>query len=152
MNRTTQNLKTIFERDISTLKKELSLYENEADLWLVQGEITNSAGNLFLHLCGNLKHFIGAVLGDSGYVRERDREFSDKNVSRADIETNIDETLAIVSQTLANLDPARLDEDYPQRLFQGKAFNTELFLMHLSGHLMYHLGQINYHRRLLTAK
>jgi len=151
MNRTTENLKAIFERDINTLKKELALYENEADLWVVNGAITNSAGNLFLHLCGNLKHFIGAVLGDTGYVRERDREFNDKNVSRAEIDKSIDETLAIVSQTIENLDPETLGDDFPQRVFQGKAFNTELFLLHLSGHLMYHLGQINYHRRLLSA-
>ena len=151
MNQPTQNFKAIFERDINKLKEELGLYENEADLWIVKGEIANSAGNLFLHLCGNLKHFIGAVLGETGYIRERDREFNDKNVSRADLETNIDETLQVVSQTMENLDPARLTEDYPQRVFQGKAYNTELFLLHLSGHLMYHLGQINYHRRLLSA-
>lgn len=151
MNQTTANFKAIFERDINKLKEELALYENEADLWVVKGEIANSAGNLFLHLCGNLKHFIGAVLGDTGYVREREREFNDKNVSRADIDKNIDETLQVVSQTMENMDPARLTEDYPQRVFQGKAFNTELFLLHLSGHLMYHLGQINYHRRLLNA-
>ena len=151
MNRTTKSLKAIFNRDITNLKKELAAYQKEENLWLVKGDITNSAGNLFLHLCGNLKHFIGAVLGESGYVRERDREFSDKSVSRADIERNIDETLAVVNETLEKLDPARLSEDYPNRLFNNQPINTEMFLLHLSGHLMYHLGQINYHRRLLDA-
>ena len=151
MNRTITSLKAIFERDIGTLQKELAAYQNEENLWLVTGEVTNSAGNLFLHLCGNLKHFIGAVLGDSGYVRERDREFSDKKVSRADIAVNIDETLSVVSSTLEKLDPARLADDYPNRVFNNQPINTEMFLLHLSGHLMYHLGQINYHRRLLDA-
>ncbi len=151
MNRTTQSLQTIFDRDLNTLKKELLSYENEADLWTVQGNVTNSAGTLFLHICGNLKHFIGAELGATGYIRERDKEFSDRNVSRADIEQNIEETIAVVHKTLENLDPARLAEDFPERVLQGKPVNTELFLLHLSGHLMYHLGQINYHRRLLEA-
>lgn len=152
MNRAIHSLKLIFERDLDRLKDELLAYKTESNMWKVEGEITNCAGNLFLHLCGNLKHFIGANLGNTGYIRERDREFSDKNVSRADIATNIDETKAVVSNTLENLDPARLEEEYTQRVFQGKPINTHLFLLHLSGHLMYHTGQVNYHRRLLDTE
>ena len=147
----TEHLRALFERDLDTLKKELLAYEDEGQMWLLQGEISNTAGNLFLHLCGNLQHFIGAVLGNSGYIRERDREFNDKNVSRADILNSIEETKAIVSKTLASLPANKLDEDYPINVFKGEPINTAKFLMHLSGHLMYHMGQINYHRRLLKS-
>lgn len=152
MSQTVKSLKVLFERDLNSLKKELMAYEEESQLWLVQGGITNSGGNLVLHLCGNLKHFIGAVLGNSGYVRERDKEFNDKNVSRADMATSIDETLEIVLKTLDSLDDAALDKIYEVRVFNDKPITTHIFLLHLSGHLMYHLGQINYHRRLLAAQ
>lgn len=152
MSQTVQSLKALFERDLNSLKKELMAYEDESQLWIVQGGISNSAGNLVLHLCGNLKHFIGAVLGGSGYHRERDREFSDKNVPRADMAASIDETLEVVLKTLDTLDDAALNKIYEIRVFNDKPITTNIFLLHLSGHLMYHLGQINYHRRLLTAQ
>lgn len=152
MSQTVKSLKVLFERDLNSLKKELMAYEDETQLWLVQGAISNSAGNLALHLCGNLKHFIGAVLGNSGYVRERDREFNDKNVSRSEMAKSIDETIEIVLKTLNGLDDAALDKIYELRVFNDRPITTHIFLLHLSGHLMYHLGQINYHRRLLTAQ
>lgn len=151
MSRAIDSLKLIFERDLNILKTELEAYQDEARIWETKGSITNCAGNLFLHLCGNLKHFIGAVLGDTGYIRERDREFGDKNVPKADIATNIDETKEAVLTTLEKLDPSKLEEDFPINVFQGKPINTHVFLIHLSGHLTYHLGQINYHRRILEA-
>ena len=58
------------------------LYKNEEDVWKIKEGISNSAGNLTLHLLGNLNHFIGATLGNTGYVRERDKEFSLKNIPR----------------------------------------------------------------------
>ncbi len=152
MSQTIKSLKALFERDLGILKKELMAYENESELWIVEGAITNPAGNLVLHLCGNLKHFIGAVLGGSGYIRERDREFNDKNVSREAMATNIDETLEVVLQTLDSLDDADLDKIYEVRVFNDKPITTHIFLLHLSGHLTYHLGQINYHRRLLASQ
>ncbi len=152
MSQTIKSLKALFERDLGTLKKELMAYEDESQLWLVDGAITNSAGNLVLHLCGNLKHFIGAVLGGSGYIRERDREFGDKNVSREAMAKSIDEAREIVLKTLDSLTDADLDKVYEVRVFNDKPITTHIFLLHLSGHLMYHLGQINYHRRLLTAQ
>lgn len=152
MSQTIKSLKVLFERDLGTLKKELMAYEDESQLWLVEGAITNSAGNLILHLCGNLKHFIGAVLGGSGYIRERDREFGDKNVSRAEMAKSIDEAREVVLNTLDGLTDADLDKVYEVRVFNDKPITTHIFLLHLSGHLMYHLGQINYHRRLLATQ
>ena len=75
----------IYESDLNKLNAEINLYQNEEKLWIVRDEITNSAGNLALHLIGNLNHFFGAVLGKNGFVRDRDREFSSKNVSREDL-------------------------------------------------------------------
>lgn len=152
MSQTIKSLKALFERDLDNLKKELMAYEDESQLWLVEGAIANSAGNLVLHLCGNLKHFIGAVLGGSGYIRERDREFGDKNVSRSAMATSIDETLEVVLNTLDSLTDEDLDKIYEVRVFNNKPITTHIFLLHLSGHLMYHLGQINYHRRLLASQ
>lgn len=152
MSQTITSLKALFERDLNKLKEELMAYQDESQMWLVDGAITNSAGNLFLHLCGNLKHFIGTVLGNSDYIRERDREFNDKNISRKDIVTNIDETLAVVLKTLDGLDDAALNEIYEVRVFNDKPITTHIFLLHLLGHLTYHMGQINYHRRLLATQ
>jgi len=143
-----QILIDIYRRDLAKLKAEIELYSNEADLWRVDGEIANSAGNLTLHLAGNLRHFFGAVLGDTGYVRDRDREFSEVGVSRADLLAGVDQAAADVIATLEKLTADDLTRTYPIEVF-GHPMTTEFFLVHLATHLNYHLGQINYHRRLL---
>jgi uncharacterized damage-inducible protein DinB len=139
----------IFERDLAKLKSEVELYANEADLWEMAGGIPNSAGNLALHLVGNLKHFLGATLGNSEFVRDRDLEFSDKHVPRSAIIEAIDETSVIVRQTLGGLTDEELARTYPIEVF-GHPMSTEFFVVHLATHLTYHLGQINYHRRFLA--
>ena len=138
----------IFERDLRQVAREISLYANESDLWVVKAEISNSAGNLCLHLIGNLNHFIGAVLGKTGYVRERDKEFSDKNVPRADMLAQLEKTIAVVTDALRNLPDSAMNEDFPVDK-RGQIVKTDFMLLHLLGHLSYHLGQINYHRRLI---
>ena len=144
----TDALIELFERDLQKLKTEIDLYRVEENIWLVKEGIGNSAGNLCLHLIGNLSHFIGATLGNTGYVRHRDDEFSLKNIPRQDLITNIENCRLIVKNTLAKLTAADLEKEFPQQVFD-KSINTEMMLMHLSTHLTYHLGQINYHRRLL---
>ena len=145
----TDVLAKLYERDLAKLKAEIEQYPNEADLWKTSGEITNSAGNLTLHLIGNIKHFIGATLGNSGYIRNRDLEFSDTGVSLGSLLIGIDETAAVVASTLSRLSEADLEKTYPIEVF-GEPLPTEFFLVHLAGHLNWHLGQINYHRRLLA--
>ena len=146
-------LKDLFDRDLNLLKTEIELYTDEANLWLVAGEIPNSGGNLALHLVGNLKHFIGAVYGGSAYVRERDLEFSTKGTPRAELLKMIDETMADVAAGLDKLTPDQLAQEYPITVFADRTepMTTEWFLVHLATHLGYHLGQINYHRRLFDA-
>ena len=141
------SLKSIYKRDLEKLKTEIESYKDESSIWKVGGEITNSAGNLCLHLIGNLKAFIGAELGGSGYVRHRDLEFSIKDMPRAELLNAIDETLADVLAGLDKVSPEQLEQDYPIVVFADK-MTTEYFLIHLATHLNYHLGQINYHRRL----
>jgi len=146
----TEVLTQLYERDLNKLKSEIEQYANEADLWKMSGEIPNSGGNLALHLIGNMRHFFGSLLGDTGYVRDRDREFSEAGVSRekllADIETTLDE----VKGTLEKLTAADLSKDYPVEVF-GHPMTTEYFVVHLATHFNYHLGQINYHRRLMSV-
>lgn len=146
----TDALTGLFERDLQRLRTEIELYKAEENMWLVKNGISNSAGNLCLHLIGNLSHFIGAMLGNTGYVRHREDEFSLKNIPRQDLITNIENCKLIVKNTLASLTAADLEKEFPQQVFD-KSINTEMMLMHLSTHLTYHLGQINYHRRLLES-
>lgn len=136
-----------FLHEIQKLEDEIKLFDNEAGLWTTQGTITNPAGNLCLHLCGNLQHFIGAVLGKSGYERNRQEEFARKNVTRAELLEEIKKTHAVVESTLRNLHEEDLVGHYPVHVF-GKEVNTIWFLIHLLGHFDYHLGQINYLRRM----
>jgi uncharacterized damage-inducible protein DinB len=144
-------VKELLLRDLNKLKQEIHAYKTEETIWTLDGEIKNTAGNLCLHLCGNLQHYIGAVLGQSGYLRNRDAEFCTKGLSKEALLKEIDATLRVVPKTLTALDPATLDQQYPEDVF-GKPMPTGYFLIHLAGHLNYHLGQINYHRRLTDTK
>ena len=145
-----ESIITIMTRQLEQLKLEINSYQEESAIWTKSGEISNSAGNLCLHLSGNLQHFIGAVLGDSGYIRKRDDEFGLQDVPREDLLVEIDRTIEVVTSTLENLDPETLSKVYPREVF-GQPITTEFFLIHLNSHLGYHLGQINYHRRLLAG-
>ena len=137
----------LFERDLSKLEEEIAAYETGAGIWVVPSGIKNSAGTLCLHLCGNLQHYIGAVLGKSGYVRNREREFSDRDVPAEDLLVLISSTRRVILTVIAGLSPEELEEIYPEKVLAG-TLSTGHFLVHLSTHLNYHLGQINYHRRL----
>lgn len=143
-------LSVFYVRGLEQLRKEIEQYASDADLWKRSGSIPNSGGNLTLHLIGNLNHFIGATLGNSGYVRDRDREFSDSDISREKLIGDIDSTIDVVRRTIDGLNKADLKKTFPIEVF-GKPETTEFMLMHLATHLSYHLGQINYHRRSLTT-
>jgi len=143
-----QSIKSLFDRDIDQLKFELEL-TSDADLWKTPKGVTNSIGNLSLHICGNLKHFLGAVLHNSGYKRERDREFSDKLIPKETLLKNIGETKEIIHNTLNNLGEEDIKKIYPVKMW-NKEITTAFFLIHLHSHLSYHMGQINYLRRILS--
>ena len=142
------SLLELFKRDLNRLKTEIQSYKNENNLWIVEKAISNSAGNLCLHLLGNLNHFVGNVLGNTGYIRERDKEFTDKNIPATELIERIDEVFDTINKTISGLSEKDFEKTYPINVFK-KEMTTEFFLIHLTTHLNYHLGQINYHRRLL---
>lgn len=141
-------LKKLFLRDLEKLKTELELYNHEQNIWLVDKQITNTAGNLCLHLIGNLNAYIGAELGKTGYIRNRPLEFSSGPIPRAELLKGINDTAQMITATFDQLTEAQLADEYPQQVMDDKV-STGYFLTHLASHLSYHLGQINYHRRLL---
>ncbi|MCW8803586.1 MAG: DinB family protein [Ignavibacteriaceae bacterium] len=141
-------LTQLFQHDLEKLRTEISSYKDENKMWEMSGELKNSAGNLCLHICGNLQHFIGATLGNSGYIRKREAEFSRKNVPLKELVDEIELTTKVVEKTLKGLKEEDLQKTFPINVF-GHEMTTGFFLVHLTTHLNYHLGQINYHRRLL---
>lgn len=143
-----ETLTELFCRDLGLLREEIAKYEDESDLWTVRGEIPNSAGNLCLHLIGNLNHFFGALIAENGYVRDRDAEFASKNVPRSEMLKEIDSATEVLRGAIAGLSDEDLGSEFPVR-HRDRVVTTLQMLLHLSTHLSYHLGQINYHRRSL---
>ena len=132
---------------LNRLRGEVEHYSDDRSFWTASEGINNSAGNLCLHLLGNLNHYIGAKLGETGYVRDRPSEFSSKNTPREEILKRIDQTVATVRETLGKLSEQDFANQYPgdegeeQRSIGGE-------LLRIANHFNYHLGQINYLRRL----
>jgi uncharacterized damage-inducible protein DinB len=141
-----ESLQIVFTRYLQQLKEEIALYQQESNLWKIGGQIKNSAGNLCLHLIGNLNTYIGKELGGTNYVRNREAEFALKDVPRAELLRMIEETIIVVNASLGKLDPATLKDEFPVLVWEQKT-TTEYLLIHLVAHLGYHLGQISYHRR-----
>lgn len=150
MRSSVEAIKLILLRDLTNLEGEIKAYHNQAELWSLKGDIKNTAGNLTLHICGNLQHFIGSVIGEDGYLRQREDEFGKKNLSAEELLSEIKSTKQSVEKAMDRISDDQLEEYYPIEVF-GKPMTFSYFLIHLTGHLMYHLGQINYHRRLLAS-
>lgn len=147
---TSESLKSLYSRDLNKLKAEIEAYQNEETIWATAKGISNSAGNLCLHLIGNLNAYIGAELGHTDYVRNRDLEFSLKNIPKATLIEQVEATIVMIASSFELLTENELKANYPHEVL-GYPMTTEYFLMHLFSHLGYHLGQINYHRRLLAT-
>jgi uncharacterized damage-inducible protein DinB len=145
---TCKDFALVFARDLATLRTEILSYPDDASLWALPAGAPNSGGTLVLHLCGNLREFIGAGLGGSGYVRDRDTEFSARDVPRAELAALVHMTEAEVGITLRSMDERRLEETLT---IGPVSMPTRRGLLHLAVHLTYHLGQIDYHRRLVTG-
>jgi len=143
-----QELRKVFIKDLQKLKEEIGLYHNEQNIWRVEKQIANSAGNLCLHLVGNLNMYFGTVIGKTGYVRNRDLEFSQKNVPQKELMRMIEETIQMLDRVMGTMTDEQLMEEYPLLVLKEKT-STGYFAFHLCSHLGYHLGQINYHRRLV---
>ena len=144
-------LMAVICRELKSIERELNAYQTDDQVWALPTGLPNSGGTLALHAAGNLRHFIGTVLGGGTYVRDRDAEFSRRNVPRAELIEGLRAADKAVRATLPALDAARFDEPYPQ-LVANRRINTGEFLAHLATHLAYHAGQLDYHRRVVTGE
>jgi DinB superfamily len=150
VSRTAVDFSLSLVRELEGVKRELALFKDDASVWNTIPGITNSAGNLALHLAGNLQYFIGAVLGRTGYVRNRELEFGRKSGSRAEIYAELDAAIAVVGKVLPSISDAVLDQEFPEAVM-GSKFRTGTFLVHLVAHAGFHLGQAGYLRRVVTG-
>jgi len=146
---TGSTLAAVICRELRTLERELNAYQTEEQVWLLPAGLPNCGGTLVLHAAGNLQYFVGAVLGGSSYVRDRDAEFQRRGVPRAGLIGELHRAERAVQETLGRLDQARLGEPYPVPV-ADRRLNTAEFLTHLAVHLAYHAGQIDFHRRIVT--
>jgi uncharacterized damage-inducible protein DinB len=145
-------LRTMYLRDLKATDAEIAAYADEASLWVAAPGISNAGGTLAIHIAGNMRHFVGAVLGKTGYIRDRDAEFAGRNVPRENIRADLAAAIDEVMRTLDRLTDADLAREFPILIGQEKLHvRTSDWLVHLAAHLAYHLGQIDYHRRLLSA-
>ena len=143
-------LRILLLRDLDTFRHEIELYPDDQTLWKTLPGVSNSGGNLGLHAAGNLLHFIGGILGGTGYVRNRDTEFSRSSGSRKEVGEELTRAHEVIGTVLTRLSDADLARPYPQ-LVNNRRFITGDFLLHLATHLTFHLGQIGYLRRALTG-
>ena len=146
----TSALRSIFERDLRALRREVEAYPDEQLLWRLVPGVANVGGTLVLHLAGNLQHFLGARLGKTGYLRNRDAEFSRRDVARATLLAEIDAAERAIAAGFSEVTDTQLSDELPE-VIGGKRFMTGDYLMHLTTHLAYHLGQVDYHRRVVTG-
>jgi uncharacterized damage-inducible protein DinB len=142
---------SMLNRDLSALRREVEAYADEADLWRAVPGTTNSAGTLVLHLAGNLQHYLGARLGHTGYIRDRPAEFSRRSVPRAELLREIEAARDAVNAGLRGLGESELAVKFPETIAEARITTGE-YLMHLTTHFAYHLGQIDYHRRVVTGR
>ncbi len=145
-----EDLEALYLREVATLERELDLYPDENSVWKELPGLPNSAGTLFLHLAGSLQYFFGAVLGKSGYVRDRAAEFSKRDVSRSELKQELSRARQSVRAAFANLNEDHLGQVFPVQ-YADAEFSTRLTLLQFLSHLVYHLGQIDYHRRAVTG-
>lgn len=144
-------LRHIYTRDLKAVILQVEAYPSEEELWHVVPGIANSGGTLALHVAGNLQHYVGSVLGDTGYERDRDAEFARRDVPRQQIIGEVRQAIVSTESTLRSLSEVDMQREYPLVVAERRLRTGDL-LIHLAAHLGYHLGQIDYHRRILTGE
>jgi hypothetical protein len=146
-----QTIHKLLRRELAAVRRSIEAYPDEKSMWAERPGLPNTGGNLALHLAGNLQHFFGAVLGKTGYVRDRDSEFSRRDVPRAEIIRQLDAAGLAIDAGMKALIAERLAQSYPEQV-GGRTIPTQEFVVHLLSHLAYHLGQLDYHRRVVTGE
>jgi len=145
----TAEIAALYRRDLPKLAQQLDAFDDQ-QLWAVLPGVTNSAGNLLLHLNGNLREFIGRQIGGVAYQRDRPREFAARDVPRAELAGELASLPAVITGVLESLTESWWDEVFPEQV-GGASVSNRQFVVHLYGHFNYHLGQIDYVRRVLTG-
>lgn len=143
-------ISALLQRELRALRRELELYPTDEALWATPPGITNAGGTLAIHVLGNLRHYVGDRLGGTGYVRDRPSEFAVRGVPRERILAELDRAVEDVRASLERLDPARLEQPYPD-VVGGHRVETADYLAQVAVHLAYHVGQLDYHRRIVTG-
>ena len=144
------DIRRLLTRELAGFAREVDLFPDDETLWKTVPGITNSAGNLAMHICGNLQDFVGRVLGGSAYVRQRDREFNQREGSMASVVAELRTTIGVIETVIPAVPEATLAADFPMPV-GGRTVNTAAFLVHLGAHLAFHLGQVGYLRRIVTG-
>jgi DinB superfamily len=143
-------LADLFARDLTRLIQELTAFPDTASVWKTAPGVSNAAGTLALHLEGGLRHFIGWQLGKIAYKRDRPLEFNARGVDRAELVARLEAVKASIPPVIAALSDSDLDAILTEN-GTGKPMTTRQWLIHLNGHLNYHLGQVDYLRRFATG-
>jgi hypothetical protein len=151
MSDLTNDLTTLLVRELEGFKRELDLFPNDESMWRTVPGITNSAANLAMHVAGGLQYLIGSVLGQTGYVRDREAEFNRRGGTRAEVHAELDRTIVVVREVLSRVSDSALAGDFPEPVL-GLSFGTRIALLHLCAHAAFHLGQAGYLRRSLTGE
>jgi|ERR1041384_2781872 hypothetical protein len=144
-----KELGAMYRRDLTRLAQHIEAFPDDAALWQTHPAVTNSAGNLALHIEGNLREFVGRQIGGNTYTRKRDLEFSSKGVSQQELLSRLADLKTLIPPIIENLSPEQLQTQYPQTIFERPTSTQEL-LISLYGHLNWHMGQIDYLRRIIT--
>jgi hypothetical protein len=143
-------LSVLFSRDLAKLRKQIEGFPDDETLWRILPGVTNSGGNLALHIEGNLREFVGRQLGKLDYKRTRDLEFSAKGLSKSEVVARLTELGQLIPPVIAGLSADQMELEYPE-IVLDVPMTTQQFLMHLYGHLNWHLGQVDYLRRILST-
>jgi hypothetical protein len=146
-----KDLASFFSRDLSRMVEQIRAFPGDEALWETPPGITNSAGNLALHIDGNLREYIGRQLGGMNYTRDRPSEFSSRGLPKNELIVRISELCELVPSTVAGLSESQIEAIYPEEVFDSP-MQTREFLLHLYGHLNWHRGQLDYVRRIVASR
>jgi hypothetical protein len=150
VSQVTHDIVQLLTRELEGFRREIQLFPDDDSVWRTVPGVTNSAGNLAIHVAGGLQYMVGALLGGTGYVRNREAEFSRRSGTRTEIVAEIDRAIVVVRDVLLRLPQDRLADDLPEAVM-GVRFRTGIFLLHLCAHAGFHLGQAGYLRRMMTG-
>jgi len=142
-------LMRLMVRELEGFQREIGLFPDDETAWRTVPGITNSAANLAMHVAGGLQHFVGTLLGKTGYSRNRALEFSRRLGSRAEIIAELDRAITSVREVMPRLSEADLSGEIGPPVIDAPV-GVRIFLIHLCAHAAMHLGQAGYLRRALT--